>query len=297
MPELIHHGARLHYSIEGAAGEPLLLIQGVGVAGTGWKPQVDALAKTHRLLAFDNRGVGHSAMERGAPFSIEQMVEDARALMDAAAWTSCHLVGHSMGGVIAQRLALTHPRRVRSLALLCTVARGADAVRFDLGTLWITLRTSLGSKSSRRRAFLELIYPKSFLAGVDRDALAAEVGDLFGRDLAVQPPIAMKQALALRRHDCRKELGRLAGLQTLVVSAAQDPIAPPRFGRQLAALIPGARYVELTEAAHGVTLHRAREISDLLASFIADASRRASPGQSMDLHAGPPAGTPSSVRC
>jgi aminoacrylate hydrolase len=206
MRSLNHHGATLHYELHGAAGEPVLLIQGVGVIGNGWKPQVDGLSASHRLLTFDNRGIGQSTLAKGAPFSIEQMADDARALMDAAGWDSAHVVGHSMGGVIAQRLALTHPKRVRSLALLCTVARGKDAVRMTPQMMWTALRTSLGPKAARRRAFLELIYPKPFLVTADCTALAAELAPLFGHDLATQPPIAMKQAMALRRHDCSGEL-------------------------------------------------------------------------------------------
>lgn len=133
-------------------------------------------------------------------------MEDARALLDAAEWTSAHVVGHSMGGVIAQRLALSHPHRVKSLALLCTVACGADAVRMTPRMIWISLRTHLGTRALRRRAFLELICPPESLADRDCALLATEFAPLFGHDLAEQPQIALRQALALRRHDCTGEL-------------------------------------------------------------------------------------------
>ena len=103
-----------------------LLIQGVGVVGACWRPQVAALARHYQTLFFDNRGIGESTAGHGS-VRIEAMAEDARALMDEAGWDSAHVMGHSMGGVIAQQLALDCPKRVRSLSLLCTFARGRDA--------------------------------------------------------------------------------------------------------------------------------------------------------------------------
>lgn len=269
MPVLDRCDARLHYELHGARGEPVLLIQGVGVIGNGWKPQVDGLAAARRLLTFDNRGIGQSTLPAGELLTIEAMAEDARALLDAAGWDAAHIIGHSMGGVIAQRLALTHPHRVKSLALLCTVARGADAVRMTPRMIWTGLRTSVGTKAMRRRAFLELICPPNTLATADCEILARDLAPLFGHDLAAQPPIALKQAMALRKHDCTGELNKLAGLPTLVLSAEHDPIAPPRYGRQLAALIPGARFVEIPAASHGVPIMRAADVNRLLAEFIA----------------------------
>src|SRR5512145_2040280 len=100
MPLLSRPGADLHYELAGA-GPPLLLIQGVGVTGEGWRPQVEQLAAEFQTLSFDNRGIGRSSA-RG-PVTIEAMAEDARALMDACGWESAHVAGHSMGGVIAQQ--------------------------------------------------------------------------------------------------------------------------------------------------------------------------------------------------
>lgn len=89
-----------------------------------------------------------------------------------------------MGGVIAQRLALTHPRRVTSLALLRTVARGADAVCMTPRMIWTGLRTNVGTKAMRRRACLELICPPDTFATADCEALARDLAPLFGHDLA-----------------------------------------------------------------------------------------------------------------
>jgi pimeloyl-ACP methyl ester carboxylesterase len=110
--------------------------------------------------------------------------------------------------------------------------------------------------------------PESALATIDRDAMAASLEPLFGHDLAIQPPIAMKQLAALRAYDARRRLGELAGIPALVVSAEHDPIAAPEFGRALAQALPGARYNEFTDASHGLPIQYAGPVNDLLREHI-----------------------------
>jgi 3-oxoadipate enol-lactonase len=129
------------------------------------------------------------------------------------------------------------------------------------------LRMRIGTRRARRRAFLGLIYPPGALPD-DTGPLAASCGELFGRDLADQPPILLRQMSALRRHDCTADLGRIAA-PTLVVSAEHDPIAPPRFGRALARAIPGARFLELKGKSHGVPIEDPVMITRLLSDHIA----------------------------
>ncbi len=260
-------GCRLAYTVRGD-GPPVLLIQGVGLHGDGWRPQVDALAERYRLLTFDNRGVGRS--QPAGEISVERMARDALALMDAQGWDSAHVAGHSLGGPVALEMALRAPERVRSLALLCTFARGGDAAR-SLRMMWIGLRTQVGTRRMRRHAFLEIILPPELLAGADRDALAAELVPLFGHDLGDSEPVTRRQLAAMRAYDAAPRLGQLAGIPTLVVSAEHDPIAPPALGRALAAGIPGARHVEIARASHGVPIHDAARINDLLAEHLAAA--------------------------
>lgn len=255
-------GSRIAYAVEGD-GSPVLLIQGVGMAGVAWQPQVRALRERHRVASFDNRGLGGSAPLVGA-LSIERLAEDALALMDELAFERAHVVGHSMGGVIAQELALRAPERVLSLALLCTFARGKDAVALSPFIVWNGMRTRIGTRRMRRHAFLDMIMPPALLRGADRDALAAELAAVFGRDLADQPPVAMKQLSAMGRYDASSRLASLAPIPTLVVSGAHDRIAPPATGRRLAELIPGARYVEIEDGAHAVVISGAERVNALL---------------------------------
>jgi pimeloyl-ACP methyl ester carboxylesterase len=270
-PSVEYQGCRFSFRVEGQ-GAPVVFIQGVGVHGGGWTPQVEALRTRHQCLTFDNRGMGGS-QPTGTAMTVEQMAADTLWLMDQAGWGSAHLVGHSLGGPVAIEVACTQPQRVRSLSLLCTVARGRDATRLTARMLWLGLRSQVGSKRARRRAFLEIVMPRAALERADTDALAAELKRLFGHDLATQPPVAMKQLRALRAYDASGRLDRVTGIPTLVMSAAHDPIAPPVFGRALAAGIPGARYVEFEDAAHGLPIQHAARVNELLGEHFAGAAR------------------------
>jgi pimeloyl-ACP methyl ester carboxylesterase len=266
---LEHRGCRLAYEIAGS-GPPVLFIQGTGVGGSAWKPQVDALAARHACLTFDNRGFGAS-QPVGAPLSVEQMADDALALAAAAGWQDMHVVGHSLGGLIALFVARAAPARVKSLSLLCTFASGRVPTKVTPWLVWVGTRTKLGTRAMRRRAFLEMVLAPG--EEPDRDAAAARIGGFFGYDLAAQPPIAMKQLGAARRADATPFLGELR-VPALIVSAAHDRLAPPAAGRALAAGIPGARYIELDGAAHAVPISQPARVNDVLSDFLQDGANR-----------------------
>jgi pimeloyl-ACP methyl ester carboxylesterase len=252
----------LSYSVEGD-GPPVVLIQGIGVGGTGWRPQVDGLRASWRCMAFDNRGFGAS-QPLGDAVTVELMAGDVLALMDAEGWETAHLAAHSLGGLVALHVARTARARVRSLSLLCTFPSGRIPTRLSPWLVWIGLRMQLGSRRTRRHTFLEVVMPKDVLARGDRDELAARLAPLFGHDLADQPPVVRRQLAAMRAYDATPYLQELAGIPTLVVSAAHDRIAPPSGGRTLAAGIAGARFVELPDASHGAPLQLPERINGLL---------------------------------
>jgi 3-oxoadipate enol-lactonase len=217
---------------------------------------------------FDNRGMGLSQPRGSATITVEQLASDALAVLDAARCQQAHVVGHSLGGCIAIELALSNPERVRSLSLLCTSADGAGLVRLDGPTLWRGLRMQLGTLASRRRAFLELVLTRAERHTGDLERIAHELEPIFGHDLAVTPPVVMKQVQAMRRWHALGRAGALKDIPTLVVGAAQDLIARPELVRETAAAIPGARLVELADAAHGVTVRAPHLINQLLREHI-----------------------------
>ncbi len=113
-----------------------------------------------------------------------------------------------------------------------------------------------------------MIMPAHYLRGRDQARLAKELGKLFGRDLAHQPPIVMTQLRAMGRYNAERRLAELAGIPTLVMSGAHDPIAPPRLGRALAEKIPGARFIEFAEASHAVPIQCAAEVNALVLAHL-----------------------------
>lgn len=140
MKKVKHKECNLSYQVEGK-GEPIVFIQGAGVHGSGWQPQIEQLSREYSCLFFDNRGIGTS-QPNGTKLSIGQMSEDVEVLMDAENLESVHIVGHSMGGLIALDFAVTRRKRVKSLSLLCTFANGADATKLSLWMLWVGLCTT-----------------------------------------------------------------------------------------------------------------------------------------------------------
>jgi len=254
-----------------AAGTPILLVHGL----------VDNRSIFTLLRrALQRRGFGRVLTLNYSPFT--QDVQTAAQRLERLVERTCeetgyervHVVGHSLGGPIALALALVAPERVRSLALLCTVACGRDATRLSGRMLWLGLRSSVGTRRLRRRAFLEIVLPREAVRRSESDELAARLEPLFGHDLAERPPVAMKQFRALRAYDASARLGELAGVPTLVVSAEHDPIAPPRFGRALAAGVSGARFVEIAGASHGVTIQCAEPINALLQEHLTRAEEQ-----------------------
>jgi aminoacrylate hydrolase len=254
------------YAIAGT-GPAVLAIQGAGLIGHAWQPQVDGLSSQFRFITCDNRGIGGSP--RGnAPLTIERMALDAVAVMDAAGVDRVHLLGHSMGGLIAQHLALTHRERIKSLALLCTFADGRQATRLSSRMLRLALRSRLGTRTMRRHGMLRMIMPIDYIRRQDSAALAARVGTIFGRDLADQPRIVYEQLRAMSQYRALARLGELSNIPTLVISARHDPIAPPALGREIASRISGAQFVEFDEASHAVTIQLSGQVNALLGDHL-----------------------------
>jgi 3-oxoadipate enol-lactonase len=264
---LEHRGCALGFC-EAGEGPAILWIQGTGVHGDGWLPQIEDLAADFRCIWFDNRGMGRSTTVGNVEYSVEQLAEDALALLDHLGIERAHVVGHSLGGCIALQLALRAPTRALSLALLCTAADGPALVGVDAAMIWRGLRMQLGTRRSRRRAFLEIVLTPEQHAREDLDALAERLAPLFGGDLAERPDIVWKQVAAARRWNASARLGELARVRTLVVGAGLDLIARPPLYRALASGIPGAKLVELPDAAHGVPIIEPERINALLRELI-----------------------------
>jgi 3-oxoadipate enol-lactonase len=229
----------------GAPGESVLMIMGLGASSRLWARIAPWIGRRHRVILFDNRGTGRSAAVRSR-LTMAGLAGDAIAVLDDAGVDSAHVIGASMGGMIAQHIALDHRDRVRSLVLACTTPggrAGAPPLRLLAAT---ALRPVLGS----RRTF-PLVSPLLYSART-----RAEHPDRMREDLELRiaddtsPRTLYAQMSAISGHDTRSRLGELAELTTLVVHGLDDALIPPDRARELADRIPGARLELIPSCGH-----------------------------------------------
>ena len=274
IESLEFQGCRFAYRIDGS-GPPLIVIQGVGARGVVPNPLTGQLTKHFTCLSFDSRGIGESQPE-GKPLSAAQMADDALALINHVGWASAHVMGHSFGGLIALQLTLENQARVRSLALLCSFARGKGVGRISPRLLWILFRLRFGTRQVRRRAFTEIVLPPGD-PRARSDAMASRLSAILGHDVGDAPPIMAEQVKAMRQADLTPRLGEIHGIPTLVVNGDRDVIAPPELGKAIASRIAEARYIEIAGAAHSFPVLEPERCAALLTEHIALTERTARP--------------------
>jgi pimeloyl-ACP methyl ester carboxylesterase len=238
-------GTRIYW--EGQEGlerqEPMLLIMGLGATHEWWHRLRPVLAERFRTIVFDNRGAGRSDVPPG-PYSIVDMADDAAAVFDAAGVSSAHIVGMSMGGYIAQELALRYPARVRSLVLGCTSCGGRDAVPADA-----EVRAALTARNAMsREEAMWLMAPYTFDASTPREVIAGEFARRLETTMTNEGFFAQLQAI----REWPGALSRLHGIAVpaLVIHGETDRLVPPQNAAILARAIPGAELVMLPHASH-----------------------------------------------
>jgi pimeloyl-ACP methyl ester carboxylesterase len=259
-------GTRIHYEVHGS-GEPVLLIMGLGSNAYGWYRTIPWLSERYEVIAFDNRGTGLSDIPEGA-YSIAQMAADAAAVLDATGRKTAHVVGASLGGMIAQRFALTHPERLRSLTLVCTTPGGPNAARpSDAVTAALVEGGEDPSTVYRGNAW--------FLYGDDTRSRHPEriEEDLEYRSkIPTQPTGYFGQLMAAMAHDSWDELPSITA-PTLVVHGDADQLVPTANGKLLAERIPGAELVLIPGAGHMLQTDGGAIIREAVLGFLGRAAR------------------------
>ena len=269
MPTTEANGQTLYYEVHGE-GEPLLLVMGLAADTMAWALQVPAFSARYKTVIFDNRDVGRSSMADG-PYEITDMAADALALADALELESFHLVGVSMGGAIAQEIALAAPERIRSLTLAVTFAAGGAWAR-KLSETW-SARVRQMSLEQRVDELMLLNLSEAFFENAE--------GVAFLRDLMLQNPHPQsadafaRQLDASSRHNTRDRLSDLA-MPIQVIGAEYDILVPFWKSRELSELIPDARLTVIDSSPHGANLERAEEFNRLVLEFVEDQSRESS---------------------
>jgi 3-oxoadipate enol-lactonase len=264
VPFVERDGARIWWESRGA-GTPVLLVMGLGYPGAMWYRLLPYLTDGYRTIALDNRGVGATGVPPG-PYSIEQMADDAVCVLDAAGVGAAHVVGASMGGFIAQEIALRHPGRVRSLVLGCTNTNDAEAVLPDPGA--IAMLTARASMTPREAAYAA----RPFVYAPDTP------DEVVDEDIAVRlrqpttPAGYTNQLQAAMAHRGTYERLPQIGVPTLVVHGTIDRLVNPANAAVLAGRIPGARLVMVEGASHIFLSDRTEECGTGLRAFLDEVS-------------------------
>jgi 3-oxoadipate enol-lactonase len=268
MPTATRGSAELWWESTGA-GSPVLLVMGLGMNSTGWWRTVGVLSKSFRTIAFDNRGVGRSSRPAG-PYSVPEMADDAVAVLDAAGVDRAHVYGISLGGMIAQEIALRHPERLDALVLGATTPGGERAVAADDETLAFFRRR--GEMTAEEAVWASVPYnygPRT----------RAERAQLIGEDIVqrlrypIEPEPYMAQLAAALGHDAYDRLPGIAA-PTLIVHGEADRMVAPANAALLADRIPQAELLMLRDAGHLYPTDEPRA-DHSVARFL---SERSSPG-------------------
>ncbi len=266
MATAISDGLRIQYTDSGSGGTPVLLLSGLGSTVDVWAPLMPVLERSHRVICPAPRGIGGSEIREGG-LSIADLADDAGAVLDAAGVDSVHVIGNSLGGMIAQEFALRHPERVRSLTLAATTP-GLGALPAHPALAWHLLCARRVQGAERRR-HLDLAFHGPATV-VDAPERLNHDGD--------------KDNLPLTRATCRhlraavrwSSLRRLRSIAapTLVMHGTHDRLFPAANGRLLARLIPGARFALLPRVGHLFITDAGDLAGQLMARFVAGVDAR-----------------------
>lgn len=272
MPYANANGHRLYYEEHGD-GAPLLCVMGLGVDVSDWGPQIPALSGRYRTIVFDNRDVGRSSYA-DSPYAVADMALDTVALIDELELERFHLLGVSLGGAIAQEVALALGDRVLTLTLCVSYAAAGR---------WASERVRLLVRSAESKSDDELLQEMIVLSL--SEATYETVEDMaLARRLILSYPYRqrrdgfVRQVEASVRHDVRDRLGALT-VPVHVIGAEQDLLVPVWKSRELGRVIPGARLSIMEGVGHRLNFEAAPAFNALVLDFLASAQSQPPPAE------------------
>lgn len=261
-----NQGTKIYWDEEGA-GAPVLLIMGLGATSDWWWRTRPILAQRYRTIAFDNRGVGRSDVPPG-PYSIPLMASDAAAVLDAAGLDRAHVIGVSMGGMIAQEFALQYPDRVLSLVLGCTAPGGPKSVRAETSAIQLLTGRATMTREEAEEAVIPFVYsPSTPRARIEED-LAVR------RPWYPTPAGYTAQLQAIFAWQAFDRLPHITA-PTLVIHGQCDRLVPSGNGELIASHIDGAKLVLLPNAGHLFTTDQPEPAHQAMLRFLADQTGQA----------------------
>lgn len=260
--KIVRSGGLQLATYEHGSGDPIVMVNGLGASARDWGPLADLLAARARVITFDNRGAGRSSVPK-EPFALEQMADDTAAVFDAYGLRSAYLLGHSMGGMVAQLLALRRPKLIERLVLMATHAGARTAVPSTPEARAAMFPTEKRPRHELVRRQYSTYVARSFLEG-QRETfermLEVRLANLISFD-------AWQLQLQAILQSERTE--QLAGLRvpTLVLHGREDTLIPIANGERLSKLIPGARLVVLDDCGHVPNWEKPQAVAHAVIEF------------------------------
>lgn len=271
MPYAVSRDARIYYEVIGS-GPPLALIEGLGYAMWMWIMQIQDLSMDHKLIVFDNRGVGKSD-KPNYPYTMEIFAEDLKIVLDESKVESAHILGVSMGGMIAQKFAVTYPDRVRSLILVGTHHGGKDIELPPMETLQAMFGPTPPHITSERELYRYRMKYAFSRAWYERNQeLVDRLINL--RIESPQPPEAyLNQASAAINFDVSTSISRIE-IPTLIIHGDEDMVVPVGNAYKIHTKIKSSTLVIFKGSGHLVNIERHREFNELVRRFIKAVEKR-----------------------
>jgi len=261
---------RIEWTQHGQTGPPVLLIMGLTMPGQVWRPQLHGLRDSHRLITYDHRGLGGSDGSQDW-YEIADLAQDAIRVLDEAQWPSAHVVGVSMGGMIAQEVALATPERLRSLTLIATHGGGRTAWVPGMRGLRGFVAAASKDRNRRTRGLERMLYPPQWLDAQERPEFLASLEDRL--NFRAPRSTALRQLRAVFRH---RALARLSAVSapTLVVQAGRDVLIDPSNSDRLYTSLPNAKLLRFPDAGHGIIHQEAEALNQALRDHFATCESR-----------------------
>ncbi len=258
MPLIDVPGTTLFYDLTGPEGAPVMAFSNsLGTTAEMWDAQAAALSSRVRVLRYDTRGHGRSPVAAG-PFTVATLADDWAGLLDALGIASAHIVGLSLGGMTAQALAIRHPGKVKSLALMATGPYLPPPENWHARAETVR-RDGLG-------AIVDAVMPRWFTPAYF-ESHASRIG-FYRKAFLANPPEGYALACeAIAAADLRPDLHKIAA-PTLVIAGADDPVTPVSMAEDLRKAVTGADLAVVPRSSHLLAVEQPEAVTDLLVAFI-----------------------------
>ncbi|MEM3587136.1 MAG: alpha/beta fold hydrolase [Candidatus Jordarchaeaceae archaeon] len=263
MPRIRIGDIKMYYEIHGK-GFPLVMIMGLTANKDWWPPEVvEQFSKRFKVLIFDNRGAGRTDAPK-IDYTIKMFADDTIGLMDALEIEEAHILGYSMGGMIAQELAINYPDRVKKLVLCCTTPGGPHSVPTPSETVALMMELRNLNDEQAARRMMTLLFSKEYIQNnpaviersINRILIAPITEDAYMRQL--------KACIQFDAYDRLPKINR----PTLVIAGKQDVLLPYQNDEIIANRIPRAKLILYENAGHGMITQEAEDFTKKVIEFL-----------------------------